>query len=58
MILMPFYGDQYSNVAAARTRGVAIILEFNELTEEKLRDAVDQIFNNTRYVSLLCRSYL
>lgn len=53
MILMPFYGDQYSNAAAAQTRGVAVILEFNDFTEEKLRNALDQIFNDTRYVSLL-----
>ncbi|PBC29917.1 UDP-glucuronosyltransferase [Apis cerana cerana] len=42
MILMPFYGDQYSNAAAAQTRGVAVILEFNDFTEEKLRNALDQ----------------
>lgn len=50
MILMPFYGDQYSNAAAAQTRGVAVILEFNDFTEEKLRNALDQVFNDTRYV--------
>ena len=53
MILMPIFGDQYSNAAAAQYRGVAIILEYNDFTEEKLRGAMDQIFNDTRYVSFL-----
>lgn len=53
MILMPIFGDQYSNAAAAQYRGVAIILEYNDFTEEKLRSAMDQIFNDTRYVSFL-----
>lgn len=49
MILMPFYGDQYTNAAAAQTRGVAIILEYHDFIEEKkLRNVIDQIFNDTR----------
>ncbi|XP_031842459.1 UDP-glycosyltransferase UGT5 isoform X2 [Nomia melanderi] len=50
MILMPLFGDQYQNSVAAEARGVAVLLEFSELNEENLRHAVDEIFNNTRYM--------
>lgn len=50
MILVPMYGDQFHNSAAVKTRGSAVVLEFNNLNEESLRHALDEIFNNTRYV--------
>ena len=50
MILMPFYGDQYQNSIAAQARGAAIVLKFTELNEQTLRHAVDEVFNNTRYL--------
>ncbi|XP_015172482.1 PREDICTED: UDP-glucuronosyltransferase 2A3 [Polistes dominula] len=49
MILIPMYGDQYRNAAAAVHRGAAILLEYEELNEKIFRDALDEIFNNTRY---------
>lgn len=51
MVLMPFFGDQYQNSMAAKARGVAVMLDFMELTEETTRHALDEVFNNTRYVS-------
>lgn len=50
MILMPLYGDQYQNTMAAKARGVAMILPFTELTEQTLRHALDELFNNTMFV--------
>lgn len=49
MILMPFYGDQHLNAMAAKARGVAEVVEFSELTEQNLRHALDEVFNNTKY---------
>ncbi|XP_014607459.1 PREDICTED: UDP-glucuronosyltransferase 2A3-like [Polistes canadensis] len=49
MILIPMYGDQYTNAAIAEYRGVAILLEYEELNEKIFRHALDEIFNNTRY---------
>lgn len=54
MILMPMFGDQFHNCAAVKTRGAAVVIEYNNLSEQTLRRAVDEIFNNTRYVSALC----
>ncbi|XP_076297234.1 UDP-glucosyltransferase 2-like [Lasioglossum baleicum] len=49
MVLMPFYGDQHLNAMAAKARGVAEVVEFTELTEQNLRHALDEVFNNTKY---------
>lgn len=51
MILIPMYGDQFHNAAAAQTRGAAVVVAYNDLTEQTLRHALDEIFNNTKYVS-------
>lgn len=50
MVLIPMYGDQFHNAAAAANRGAAIVLSFNDLDEKSLRHALDEIFNNTMYV--------
>nr|XP_003699462.1 PREDICTED: UDP-glucuronosyltransferase 2B15-like [Megachile rotundata] len=50
MVLMPFFGDQYQNAIAAQARGVAIVVKFDEMSEATLKNAVDEIFNNTRYM--------
>lgn len=50
MVLMPFFGDQYQNAIAAQARGAAIVLKFDEMNEATLKHAVDEIFNNTRYL--------
>ncbi|KAK2577353.1 hypothetical protein KPH14_003473 [Odynerus spinipes] len=49
MVLMPMYGDQFTNAAAAEYRGVAVLIEYEEINENILRHALDEIFNNTRY---------
>lgn len=57
MILMPLFGDQYQNSVAAEARGVAVVLEFSELNEKNLRHAVDEVFNNTKYVTVFIHRY-
>lgn len=49
MILIPMFGDQFHNSAAAKTRGSAVVLSFNDLSEQSLRHALDACFNNTSY---------
>ncbi|XP_012271236.1 UDP-glucuronosyltransferase 2B2 [Orussus abietinus] len=51
MVLVPMYGDQFHNVAAAEARGVAVVLPYNLLDERTFRDALDRVFNDTRYTS-------
>lgn len=51
MVLMPFFGDQYQNAIAAQARGVALVVDFVKLNEQTLKHTLDEIFNNTRYVS-------
>ncbi|XP_015124627.1 UDP-glucuronosyltransferase 2B30 [Diachasma alloeum] len=49
MVIVPMYGDQFNNAAAARSRGVALVLEWNNLDAESLKAAIDKIFNDQRY---------
>ncbi|XP_025156005.1 UDP-glucuronosyltransferase 2B20 isoform X2 [Harpegnathos saltator] len=49
MVLIPLYGDQFHNAAAAENRGVARILSYNNLDEHSLRCALNEIFNSTRF---------
>ncbi|XP_032678545.1 UDP-glucuronosyltransferase 2B20-like [Odontomachus brunneus] len=49
MVLIPMFGDQFYNSAAAKNRGIAEVIAFNELDEHSLRRALDKIFNDTSY---------
>ncbi|XP_024891145.1 UDP-glucuronosyltransferase 2B30-like [Temnothorax curvispinosus] len=49
MILLPMFGDQFHNAAAVKTRGAAVVIEYNNLNEQTLRHALDEAFNNTSY---------
>lgn len=51
MVLVPMFGDQFHNTAAVKTRGAAVMIEYDNLNEQLLRHALDEVFNNTRYVS-------
>jgi glucuronosyltransferase len=42
-IVMPFYGDQFLNAAAAEQRGLAIIQNYHDLNEENLRAAFEKV---------------
>ncbi|KAF7996922.1 hypothetical protein HCN44_002568 [Aphidius gifuensis] len=49
MCLVPFYGDQFVNSAAAKKRGIAEIIEWKNLNAKTLKLAIDKIFNDTSY---------
>ncbi|KAK4876033.1 hypothetical protein RN001_012455 [Aquatica leii] len=50
-ISVPIFGDQFVNSLSAETAGYSIIVPYNELNEEKLVQAVYDIFNNSKYSS-------
>lgn len=45
---IPFFGDQYANVATAVSKGFAIGVNLRDLTEESLSHALYQIINNPK----------
>ncbi|XP_046661745.1 UDP-glucosyltransferase 2-like isoform X2 [Homalodisca vitripennis] len=49
MIGIPFFADQYVNIANIVRRGAGIQLDYDDLSEEKIRIAVDEILNNPKY---------
>lgn len=49
-IVTPIYGDQYLNGAALEHRGSGIVLHYNQLTKDKIVDAVQRILH-PRFVS-------
>ncbi|RZC38653.1 UDPGT, Glyco tran 28 C and/or NAD binding 10 domain containing protein, partial [Asbolus verrucosus] len=49
VIGIPVFGDQKYNIAAAVSNGYAVSIALNELTEEKLSWALNEILNNPKY---------
>lgn len=45
-IVTPIYGDQFLNGAALEHRGMGIVLHYNQLTEDRIVDAVQRILNS------------
>ncbi|XP_050666218.1 UDP-glycosyltransferase UGT5-like isoform X2 [Leptidea sinapis] len=43
LITMPFFGDQYSNVAAIEDAGLGVTLSFDQVTSDLLVDAIQRI---------------
>lgn len=48
LVGIPMLGDQPSNMLKAESKGFAISLEFNTLTEEILSDAINKAINDPR----------
>lgn len=44
-IVTPIYGDQFLNAAALEHRGMGLVLHYNQLTEDKIVDAIHRILN-------------
>ncbi|KAG5667808.1 hypothetical protein PVAND_015777 [Polypedilum vanderplanki] len=42
-IVTPIYGDQYLNAAALKERGMGVILNYDELSEEKIYESIVEI---------------
>nr|XP_034827024.1 UDP-glucuronosyltransferase 2B19-like isoform X2 [Maniola hyperantus] len=45
MVVVPFFGDQPANAAAAAAAGFAKVLSYNDLSEESLTDAVQSVLS-------------
>lgn len=48
--MIPFYGDQLPNAAALEEKGVGVVLNALKLSTEKIKNALDLVINDTRYV--------
>lgn len=49
MIGIPVFGDQQSNVANCVEKGIAIGLDYRQMTEHKLIKSVQAIVKDTKY---------
>ncbi|XP_046663503.1 UDP-glucosyltransferase 2-like [Homalodisca vitripennis] len=49
MIGIPFFADQYGNIEKIVKPGAGIQLDYDDLSEEKIRIAVGEILNNPKY---------
>lgn len=49
IIGIPFFNDQKLNVAKAESQGYGVTIDYDSLTEESLKNAVNAIFNNGSY---------
>lgn len=45
MIGIPFYGDQFRNVATLSSKNIALQLNYKNITKESLTEALSEIFN-------------
>lgn len=49
MVVVPMFGDQFHNAAAVAARGAAIVLQYEDITENSLRDALNKILDNPSF---------
>lgn len=49
---IPLYGDQQMNLVNAESNGIGRGLPFNQLTEEKLTNVVQEVLTNPKYVQI------
>nr|WMP40230.1 UDP-glucuronosyltransferase UGT45E1 [Tuta absoluta] len=47
LVVTPFFGDQFSNAAAAEQAGIGILLHFDQLDGDSLADAIQYITSST-----------
>ena len=52
MVGIPFFSDQFFNIRNYVEMGIAVRLDFEEISEETFLNAVQLILGNPRYVSL------
>ncbi|XP_035706972.1 UDP-glucuronosyltransferase 2B7-like [Folsomia candida] len=46
---IPFFGEQPLNARTAENRGYLVRLDWNELTEERLMEAIQEVISNPKY---------
>lgn len=49
MIIMPIFADQPMNANNVQANGMGLTFDFNDLSEEKLKNAIEEILENTSY---------
>lgn len=49
VIGLPIFNDQKFNMAQAQSQGYGLTLDFDNVTEDALRSALNSLFNNTSY---------
>lgn len=52
ILVVPIYGDQKLNAAAAVNNGYGLSLPYIELTEEKLSIILNELLNNPKYLTI------
>ena len=46
---MPIYGDQYNNIRILVKKNMAVMLDYKQITEKSLDDALNTVLNNPLY---------
>jgi glucuronosyltransferase len=46
---IPVFGDQQLNVLWAASKGLGVLLDFNNITSESVSWALNEVLNNPRY---------
>lgn len=49
MVGIPMFGEQNTNMAIAQKHGYARILDYNNITEESVREAIEDVLTNPKY---------
>lgn len=52
IVCIPVFVDQATNAQLLRIAGVATVIDFKEMDEGKLKNAVSEILDNKRYSEL------
>ncbi|XP_055713156.1 UDP-glucosyltransferase 2 [Phlebotomus papatasi] len=50
MLTIPFYGDQFRNAYRSQTRGHALVLEYDAITEENISEKLQSILTDERFM--------
>ncbi|KAL7838073.1 hypothetical protein AOLI_G00264770 [Acnodon oligacanthus] len=55
MVGIPLFADQPDNVLHMKTKGAAVMLEFNKMKTKDLKDALTEVINNPSYKESIMR---
>lgn len=48
---IPIYGDQYLNIVRAERAGYGVLLDYNTITEDSIRNALKRVLDNPEYAA-------
>lgn len=49
MVGLPMFADQPDNIMHMKTKGAAVMLDYNKMTTKDLKEAIDDVINNSSY---------